>query len=432
VTAATLAASCLVLLAAPRAPQESAPPKVVPPNGAATGQATAAEEFARQLAGEGIELDRPHREVRVRGAVLRLRQSPDYPIEYALVTNEGSKHEAFGLLRCTPSLLNACFLALGLEPGQPRRRVARDPMPSEADLEAGIEEPFRVLAPEGTRVFIYVRWSEGGKSSVRAFEDLFLDLRDGKPLPMRGYVYLGSRFVEIEERGVKRRVYVADYEGNIIAIHSDAARDAASGRAVSDCLFDADSKDDEPYAWSDVDESKLPSEPVPVEFIFALDPRPDCRPYEPEVEPAAIAIPSARELAKRTRNPVWDEANAPWLDRLGTRSLQELCAILKRTRQPLTETVAVLLGATKRDEAVDTLSLVLRFGRSPDARLAASYGLAEIGSDKAVLALIGALDAGNSAVVDDALTGLRLLSGRDCGRRPLPWREWLRSRGTPR
>ena len=135
---------------------------------------------------------------------------------------------------------------------------------------------------------------------------------------------------------------------------------------------------------------------------------------------------------KTTRNPVWDEANAVWLDRLGTRPLQELCAILKRARQPLSETVAVVLGATRRDEAVDTLSLALRFSRSPEARLAAAYALAEIGSDKAVLALIAALEAQSSPVADDALTGLRLLSGRDLGRRPLPWRVWSRSRPKPR
>jgi hypothetical protein len=408
--------------ARPPAPQASPTP---PPG---SPQAMTADEFARQLAAEGIELDRPHREVRVRGAMLRLRQSPDYPIEYALVTNEGSKHEAFGLLRCTPSLLNACFVALGLQPGQPRHKVARDPIPPEEELASGIAEPFRVVAPEGARVFIYARWTENGKTTIRAFEDLFLDLRDGRPLPMRGYVYLGSRFVEIEEGGVKRRVFIADYEGNVIAVHPDAARDAASNRAVSDCLFDAYSWDDEPYAWADVDERQLPSEPVPVEFVFALDARPDCRAYEPEVVPAPIVVPSARALAKKTRNPVWDEANAAWLDRLGTRPLQELCAILKRARQPLSETVAVVLGATGRDEAVDTLSLALRFSRSPDVRLAAAYALAEIGSDKAVEALIGVLESQATPIADDALTGLRLLSGQNLGRRPLPWRVWMRSR----
>ena len=281
---AWFAAACLSLLQAQH--DGGGAPQAAPPAPAIT-----ADEFARQLAAEGIELDRPHREVRVRGAMLRLRQSPDYPIEYALVTNEGSKHEAFGLLRCTPSLLNACFVALGLQPGQPRHKVARTPMPPEEELEAGIAEPFRVVAPEGSRVFIYARWTDGGKTTIRAFEDLFVDLRDGKPLPMRGYVYLGSRFVEIEEGGVKKRVFIADYEGNVIAVHPDAARDAASGRAVSDCLFDAYSHDDEPYAWADVDETKLPSEPVAVEFVFALDARPDCRPFEPEVEPTPIALP---------------------------------------------------------------------------------------------------------------------------------------------
>jgi len=431
VSAGSLAAACLLLLAASLS-RQAAPKAPAKPQGAQNAApAMTADEFARQLAGEGIELDRPHREVRVRGAMLRLRQSPDYPIEYALVTNEGSKHEAFGLLRCTPSLLNACFVALGLEPGQPRRRVARDPMPAEADLEAGIEEPFRVLPPEGPRVFIYVRWTEGGKTTIRPFEDLFVDLRDGKPLPMRGYVFLGSRFVEIEEGGAKKRVFLADYEGNLIAVHPDVARDAAANRAVSDCLFDAYTLDDEPYAWADVDEGKLPAERVPVEFVFALDARADCRPYEPEVIAPPIELPPARALAQKTRNPAWDGTREEWLDRIGARPLQELAAIVRHSRQPLREAALVLLGASGRDEAVETLSLALRFDRSSEARLAAAYALAEVGSTKAVDALIDALEVPAPPIVDDAVCGLRLLSGEDLGRRPLPWREWARTRPTP-
>jgi hypothetical protein len=388
-------------------------------------------EFQEQLAADGIELDREKREVRVKGAILRLRQSPDYPIEYALVTNEGAKHEAFGMVRCTPSLLNACFLALGLEPGSPRHRIEREPMPKPEDLEAGLEVPFTTVAPTGPRVFIYVRWTEGGKTTIRPFEDLFVDLRDGKPLPMRGYVYLGSRFVEIEEGGAKKRVFLADYEGNLIAVHPDVARDAAANRAVSDCLFDAYTLDDEPYAWADVDEGKLPAERVPVEFVFALDARADCRPFEPEVIAPPIELPSARALAQKTRNPAWDGTREEWLDRIGARPLQELAAIVRHSRQPLREAALVLLGASGRDEAVETLSLALRFDRSSEARLAAAYALAEVGSTKAVDALIDALEVPAPPIVDDAVCGLRLLSGEDLGRRPLPWREWARTRPTP-
>jgi hypothetical protein len=384
--------------------------------------------FEQRLAAEGIVLDRPGREVRVGGSILRLQQSADYPIEYALVTDAGSKHEAFGLVHCTPSLLNACFLALGLKPGEPRRRVARDPMPPDADLECGLELPYRTLAPEGPRVFIYVRWTENGKTVVKPFEDLFVDERDGRPLPMRGYVYLGSRFVEVKEGGEKRSVYLADYEGNLIAIHPDVQRDAAAGRTVSDCLFDAYALDDEPYQWADVDPRQVPSERVPVEFLFALDARPDCRAFEPEVIPPPIAVGSAAELAAKTRNPAWDGSGSEWLARIGTRPLHELAAILARGRGTLRETVAILLGATGRDEAVDALSVSLRFDRSADVRLAAAYALAEIGSEKSVGALIDALAVPYPPVVDDALCGLKILSGKDLGRRPLPWRAWARSR----
>jgi len=266
----------------------------------------------------------------------------------------------------------------------------------------------------------------------RPFEDLFVDLRDGKPLPMRGYVFLGSRFVEIEEGGAKKRIFLADYEGNLIAVHPDVARDAAANRAVSDCLFDAYTLDDEPYAWADVDEGKLPTERIPVEFVFALDARADCRPFEPEVIPPPIELPPARVLAQKTRNPAWDGTRAEWLDRIGARPLQELAAIVRHSRQPLREAVLVLLGASGRDEAVETLSLALRFDRSSESRLAAAYALAEVGSAKAVDALIDALEVPAPPIVDDAVCGLRLLSGEDLGRRPLPWREWARTRSAPR
>jgi len=54
-----------------------------------------------------------------------------------------------------------------------------------------------------------------------------------------------------------------------------------------------------------------------------------------------------------------------------------------------------------------------------------------VGSAKAVDALIDALAVPAPPIVDDAVCGLRLLSGEDLGRRPLPWREWARTRPTP-
>src|SRR5262245_48280595 len=184
------AVACAVLLGPSAASRQEAAPDAPP-------QATDPQELARKVEADGIVLDRERREVRLRGQLLRRRRSPEYPVEYGLVVEGGFTHEAFGILKCTPSVLNDCFLALGLHPGVRRRRVLKDPLPPRELVESGLVEPFVVLPPEGDRVFLYVVWKEDGRDVVRAFEDFFVDLRNLKPLPMRGYVYLGSRYDEI-------------------------------------------------------------------------------------------------------------------------------------------------------------------------------------------------------------------------------------------
>jgi hypothetical protein len=381
------------------------------------------EEFAQRLEAEGIALDVAKQEVRLRGNLLRRERSSDYPVEYGLVVEGGFTHEAFGIVKCTPSLLNACFLALGLEPGVPRRRVKREPMPPEADLEAGIELPFEVLAPKGDRVFLYVTWTEeDGRDVVRAFEDFFVDQRNLRPLPMRGFVYLGSRFEEVKVDGGTKRIYIADYEGNVLTLHPDKSR-------AENCLFDVFSLDDAPYVWADVDSEKLPPSGVPLEFVFTRVAHPKGRPFEPEPPLAPIPLPPARDLARSSINPCLDGRNDEWLDRVGTRDLRDLAAILQRSRPEIRELCAELLGAAHRDEAIEPLALSLRFDRSPDVRLACAYALAEIGSAAAVEALISLLERGSPASRDDALTALRFLSGEDRGLKPLPWREWAATRG---
>jgi hypothetical protein len=379
-------------------------------------------EFEKRLAADGLTLDRARKEVRLRGDLLRRRRSPEYPVEYGLVVEGGFTHEAFGIVKCTPSLLNACFLALGLQPGLARRRVMKQPLPPREEVETGLTEPFEVLPPQGDRVFLYVLWKEAdGKEVVRAFEDFFVDLRSMKPLPMRGYVYLGSRFDEIQLGLEKKRVFIADYEGNIVTLHPDKSR-------AENCLFDVYSFDDEPYVWADVDEDKLPPEGAPLEFVFTLLPRPDARPFEPEPPRVPIPLPSARELAKKSTNPCLDGSNDEWLDKIGARDLHDVAAILQRGRGPLREVAAELLGAARRDEAVEPLQLSLRFDRSADVRLACAYALVEIGSPAALSALVDVLERGAILARDDALVALRYASGEDFGQKPIAWRSWIEQR----
>ncbi len=382
-----------------------------------------AAEFAKRLEADGITFDRARREVHVRGDLIRRQRSREYPVEYGIVIEGGFTHEAFGIVTCTPSLLNACFLAMGLQPGMARRRQLRDPLPSREDVDAGLIEPWEVLAPSGDRVFLYVRWNEpDGTAVTRAFEDFFVDLRTTRPLPLRGYVYLGSRFDEVLLGTEKKSVFLADYEGNILTLHPDKSR-------ADNCLFDVYAQDDEPYTWADVDEEKLPPAGVALDFVFTLLPLPGTRPFEPELPRAPIVLRSVAELVAESLNPCADGSGADWVAKLGTRELFELAGIMKRSRHaPLRERCAVALGATRRDEAIESLQLMLRFDRAGEVRLAAAYGLGEIGSDAALAALIEVVAHGAELAREDALTALRFISGEDFGLKPLAWQSWLAAR----
>jgi hypothetical protein len=382
-----------------------------------------AAEFAARLAEDGVTLDLARKEVRLHGDLLRRSRSREYPVEYGIVIEGGFTHEAFCIVKCTPSLLNACFLALGLAPGAPRRRQLREPLPSREEVEAGLVEPWTVLPPAGDRVFLQVRWTEpGGAAVTRAFEDFFTDLRNLRSLPLRGFVYLGSRFDEILVGDEKRQAFMADFEGNILTIHPDKSR-------ADNCLFDVFSTDAEPYEWADVDDDMLPPPGVALEFVFSLLPLAGTRPFEPEPPRPAIALPSAAELVARSKSPMNDGSGAEWLAPLSTRDLADLCGVMKRSRHPeLRERCAVALGAAGHEAAVPSLQLMLRFDRIGAVRLAAAYALAEIGSDAALLALVEVVEHGVLLARDDALTALRYASGEDFGIKPLAWRSWVAAR----
>ena len=383
-----------------------------------------AAEFAARLAEDGVTLDVARKEVRLRGDLLRRSLSREYPVEYGIVIEGGFTHEAFCIVKCTPSLLNACFLALGLEAGTPRRRQLREPLPAREEVESGLVEPWVVLPPTGDRAFLYVRWTEpDGAAVTRAFEDFFTDLRNQQPLPLRGFVYLGSRFDEILVGDEKRQAFMADYEGNILTINPDKSR-------ADNCLFDVYATDAEPYQWADVDDDKLPPPGVAIEFVFTLLPLPGTRPYEPEPPRPQVELPPAAELVARATSPMNDGSGADWLPKLGTRDLIDLCGILKRSRHPeLRERCAVALGAARHDAAVAALQLMVRFDRVGAVRLAAAYALAEIGSEAALLALVEVVEHGVLLSRDDALTALRWASGLDFGIKPLSWRSWVVERG---
>jgi hypothetical protein len=383
------------------------------------------ESLLVQLEKEGIELDLDAQQIRVRGAFKRAHSSPEYPVEYLLVTAEGATHEALILVDCKPSLLNACFLALGLQPGEARRAIPKVPQPAEEDVADGLEIPYEVLPPRGARVFLALCWTAAdGTPRCFQIEDLILDSRTGAAYPVRGFVYLGSRFAQVLQGTEKREVYIADVEGNVVSLYPDRL-------AAMNSLLDVFSTASVEYQFADVHDGAVPARGVPVECVFSLSPLPGLRQHQPEQPQEEIAVPAAAVLRQATRNPFLMEAEPSWLGRVGARSFQDLARIVEQARPEIREIAAAMLGTWGHDRAVPPLSDTLRMDRSPEVRLSAAYALAEVGSPLAVTALVETVREGWMGAREDALFALRLLSGEDHGRSSDAWQEWGRWRFSP-
>jgi len=76
------------------------------------------DQWLQVFAAEGISVDVEKKRVEVKGAIIRDSRSLQYPIEYIIVSEGGSTHEAMILVKAQPSHLNAALLALGLKPGK--------------------------------------------------------------------------------------------------------------------------------------------------------------------------------------------------------------------------------------------------------------------------------------------------------------------------
>ena len=377
--------------------------------------AAAFEELAR----EGIRVDVDRREVRAPGYLLRDRPDPANPVELFLITPKGARHEALGVLECTPSLLNFALLCIGLESGPTRGALERDPMPDEENLRLGIDLPYTITPPQGDRVFCYVRWIDGqGKEHFHAVEDLLLDLVSGETIPIRGFSYVGSQFVEIQDGERTESRFIADLEGNVATIYPTKVR-------AENCLFDVYCTNLEPYQLVDVDPNLVPAAGTPLEFVFTPEIREGGREVAPLSDPPR-PVPDVRELRIHSANPYLRDAPEVLLQRIGARDLAELERMLRRSAPEVREIVAAVFGRLDDSRLLLPLSLALRFDRSPDVRLAAAYSLAELGSEAAVDVLIQAVEESWWEPRESALFALRLLSGQDRGGAAEAWREWAR------
>lgn len=164
----------------------------------------------------GIKIFTEERRLEVDGAVC-LKRGP--ALELMGCTRRGKTHESLLLFDCEPEQLYLALVILGLEPtpqidqfGQP------------------------VALTRGERVVVEVSWAAtdapddpsappaiGGRITRRV-EDLCFDQVKQGPMPRVGWVFTGSRHVEVPappDWKTMRRVYAASYSGNVAATYHD-------------------------------------------------------------------------------------------------------------------------------------------------------------------------------------------------------------------
>jgi hypothetical protein len=219
------------------------------------------EALVSMLREGGVDLDLESRTVRVRGSICLTEGL----VEFLAVGHGGKDHESVLYLDCTPSLLNAAFLSLGLDPGNPFHVEEKNPNPPAGGIPFGPkEEGLLYYPPSGPAVYVYVEWEgDAGKVRRRA-EDLLLNRNTGESMERAGWVYLGSRFAPDDRSG--EELYVADVTQDMISIwHS------YRGNTILDSPLPEGMEDDVYVANT----GQLPERGTAVEVVFALEPLED-------------------------------------------------------------------------------------------------------------------------------------------------------------
>jgi len=214
------------------------------------------------LVKEGVTIDFDRRVVEVKGVVLLDGMNAGYPIEYLMVTEGGFTHESLSLVRCTPSKLNAAFLALGLEPGKTVEFKKKDPVPPLEKLISGEAKEFDVVPPKGPIVDLSVRWTDkAGKERLHPIEDLIAYITNSRPIPRRGFVFVGSRFRRVLIGAQRSERFMADVEGNVVSLY-------LSG--FGNCLFDQNSAEGAEGYLYDINPDVAPPAGTKVSFVFSV------------------------------------------------------------------------------------------------------------------------------------------------------------------
>lgn len=164
----------------------------------------------------GLRIDRERRIVEFDGFVPWQFKDPAQPVTYleTIVCKTDSKeHESLVATAVRPSAIHGALLAIGMEPGRPGR-IGFTP-----------EGEFVRDGPSGPRVHVRIvtTWPDGEEREINPL-DWVVNVEDGTPL-REHYAGLGEtvawRFTgSVERDRGGRRVYEADVEGVIIALHT--------------------------------------------------------------------------------------------------------------------------------------------------------------------------------------------------------------------
>lgn len=164
-----------------------------------------------ELAKQGVALDFDKKTLTIDVVV----NQPADPLEYLLIHPRGKGHEALFVTEVLPSVLNSALLVLGFKEGKNADMKEKNPMPTEAEIEAGAE-PYELIHAEGMPLYLTTRWRDGDQEREVPVADLIVDLTTQKPLRDETWIYLGGRMHALY-RG-EAPVFVGDYEGNIVSV----------------------------------------------------------------------------------------------------------------------------------------------------------------------------------------------------------------------
>jgi len=157
-------------------------------------------------------------------------------LEYVLVADYGASHESLFSTNVTPSIWNTALVALGGEPARGGRFRAKDPFPTDDELQAGVP-PYIVELPEGTPFYAYALWREDGEARMHRLEDLIGNLRTGRAMKRHALRYVGSH-MRRPDPAKEAEVFAADMLGNMLSVHFFRQDEEILSTAVVDAVYD--------------------------------------------------------------------------------------------------------------------------------------------------------------------------------------------------